>query len=142
VDRLQQHRLTLRQRFADADARCGPECKVGRIDAVIGTVGQRHVDVDDGKAKRPPLQSVDHALFDGADVVSWHRAANHPLVEFEGRAARHRLDFQHHVAELAMAARLLLVPATLDHRLADCLLVADRWRMRFDVDTEAVAQPF
>jgi hypothetical protein len=51
-----------------------------------------------------------------------------------------RLDLQHHVAELAVAAGLLFVPAPLGDRLADRLLIADRRRLRFDVDAKTVAQ--
>ena len=87
------------------------------------------------------MQSVDHALFHRADIVARHRAADHLFVKLETGAARHRLDFQHDVAELAVAAGLLLVAAALGDRLADGLLVTDRGRMRFDVDAEAVAQP-
>ena len=61
-------------------------------------------------------------------------------MEFETCATRHRFDFQHHVAELAMAAGLLLVPAALGDLFADGLLIADRRRVRFDVDAEPVAQ--
>jgi hypothetical protein len=39
------------------------------------------------------------------------RAAGDPLLEAEAFAARQRLHLDHHVAELAVAARLLLVAA-------------------------------
>ena len=92
-----------------------------------------------GKPSGPRVEPVDHALFHRADIVRRHRAADDLLVEFEAGAARHRLDLEHDVAELAMAAGLLLVPAALGDRFADGLLIADRGRMRFDVDAEAVA---
>ena len=41
MDRLEQHRLALRQAFDDADARRGLERHVGGIDGVIGAVDQR-----------------------------------------------------------------------------------------------------
>ena len=97
--------------------------------------------IDDGEAERPAREAVDHALFHRADIVARHRAADHLFVEFEARAARHRLDLQHHVAELAMAAGLLLVAAALGDRFADGLLIADRGRLRFDVDAKAVLEP-
>ena len=127
--------------FADADPRRGAERQIGGIDAVIGAVGQRHLHIDDGKAERPAQQAVDHALFHRADIVARHRAADDLFVKLEAAAARQRLDLQHHVAELAVAAGLLLVPAALGDRFADGLLIADRRRLRFDVDAEAVAQP-
>ena len=107
---------------------------------MIRTVGQRHLHIDDGKAERPAQQSVDHALFDRADIIARHRAADDLFVKLEAAAARHRLDLQHHVAELAVAAGLLLVPAALGDRFADGLLISDRRRLRFDVDAEAIAQ--
>ena len=106
---------------------------------MIRAVGQRHLHVDDGKAERPARQSVDHALFHRADIVPRHRAADHLFLELEAAAARHRLDLQHHVAELAVAAGLLLVTAALGDRFADGFLIADRRRLRFDVDAEAIA---
>ena len=42
-----------------------------------------------------------------------HRAADDLFVELEAGAARHRLDVEHDVAELAVAAGLLLVAAAL-----------------------------
>src|SRR4029077_10410995 len=68
------------------------------------------------------------------------RAADHLFAELEALATRQRLDLQHNVAELAVAAGLLLVPAALADLLANGLLIADRRRMRFDVDAETVAQ--
>ena len=113
VDRLQQHRLALRQRLGDADAAGDAERHVGGIDAVIGAVDQRHRDVDDGKSQRAVLERVDHAFLDRGDVVARHHAAGDLLLEHEAGAARHRLDVEHDVAELAVAARLLLVAAAL-----------------------------
>src|SRR5690606_2048717 len=43
-------------------------------------------------------------------------------------------DLEHHVAELAMTARLLLVAAALGDALADGLAVGDRRRVGFDRD--------
>ena len=97
--------------------------------------------VNDGEAERPAHQGIDHAFLDRADVVARYRAADHLLRELEAGAARHRLDIEHDVAELAVAAGLFLVPAALGDPLADGLLIADRRRLRFDVDTEAVLQP-
>lgn len=108
---------------------------------MIGAVGQRHLQIGDGEAERAAREPVDDALFHRADVVARHRAADHLLGEFEALAARQRPDLEHDVAELTVAAGLLLVAAALDDRLADGLLVADRRRMRRDLDAEAVAQP-
>jgi hypothetical protein len=106
---------------------------------VIGAVGQGDGDVDHRETERTSRQAVDHALFHRADIVARYRAADHFFGKLESLAARQRLDLQHHVAELAVAAGLLLVPAALADRFADGLLIADRRRMRFDVDAEAIA---
>ena len=108
---------------------------------MIGAVGQRHLQIGDGETERAACEPVDNALFHRADIVARHRAADHLLGELEALAARQRLDVEHDVAELAVAAGLLLVAAALDDRLADGLRVADRGRMRFDLDAEAIAQP-
>ena len=81
--------------------------------AVIGAVDQRHRDVDHRKAERAVLERVDHALLDRRDVVARHHAAGDLLLEHEAGAARQRLDVEHDVAELAVAAGLLLVAAAL-----------------------------
>ena len=109
---------------------------------MIGAVRQRDVEIDDGEAERPARQAVNDALFHRADIIARHRTADDLFMKLETGAARHRLDFQDDVAELAMAAGLLLVAAALADRFADRLLISDRRRRRFDVDAEAVAQPF
>src|SRR4051794_6444677 len=73
MDRLQQHRLALRQCFAHAGPRRRTEREIGGIDAVVGAVRQSDVDVDDGEAERPARETVDHALFDRADIVARYR---------------------------------------------------------------------
>src|SRR5262249_24555381 len=122
MDRLQQHRLALGEALAHANARRGAERENGGIRAVIGAVGQRHLQVDHGEAERSARQPVDHALFYRADIVAWHGATHHLLVELETLATRQRLDIKDNVVELTVAARLLLVPAALGDRLADGLL--------------------
>ena len=88
---------------------------------MVGAVGQRHLNVDDGETERPAQQPVDDAFFDRRDVVSRDRAADDLFVEFEAAAARHRPDLEHDVAELAVATGLFLVPSALGNRLADGL---------------------
>ena len=55
-----------------------------------------------------------------------HRAAVDVLGEREAFAAPARRDLDQHVAELAVAARLLLVPPARLHRVADRLAIGDR----------------
>ena len=58
----------------------------------------------------------------------------------KARAARHRLDVEHDVAVLAVAAGLLLVPAALDDALADGFAVADARLAALDGDAVTVAE--
>src|SRR5262249_45801846 len=88
------------------------------------------------------FEGVDHALFYRWNVIARHDAAGDFLVEAEARSPRHRFDAQDDVAELAMPARLLLVPAALLDAPADGLAIADRGRMGGDRDAEALRQPF
>ena len=87
------------------------------------------------------LERVDHALLHRRDVVARHHAAGDLLLELEAGRARQRLDLEHHVAELAVAAGLLLVPAAHGDRLADGLAIADGRRLRHDRHAEAVGEP-
>ena len=87
------------------------ERHVGGIDRVIGAVDQRHRDVDHREAERAVLERVDDALLDRRDVIARHHAAGDLVLELEAGAARQRLDVEHDVAELAVAAGLLLVAA-------------------------------
>ena len=59
--------------------------------------------------------------------------------EGEALAARQRLDLDHHVAELAVAAGLLLVPAARRRGQLDRLAIADLRLGRLDADLEAEA---
>ncbi len=120
--------------------RSRPERLIGRIDAVIGPVGERHLHVDDGETERATLQPVDDALLHRGNVVARHRAADHLFLECKALAARQRAYLQHNVAKLAVTTGLFLVPAALGDRFADGLPIADHRRMRFDVDAEAFVQ--
>src|SRR5689334_25273901 len=88
------------------------------------------------------LERIDHALFDRRDVVSRHDAAGNAVLELEAVAARQRLDFKHHIAELAVTAGLLLVTATLRDRLADGLAVTHGGRPRRNRHHEALGKTF
>jgi hypothetical protein len=101
---------------------------------VIGAVGQVHRHIDDRKAERAGFQVVANAGLDRLDVGLGHDPACDRVCELEAGTARQRLDLQHHVAELAVAARLLLVAAALLRRLADRLAIGNGRRPAFDRD--------
>ena len=109
---------------------------------MVRAVDQRDVKIDHREAERAVLERVDDALLDRRDIVARHHAAGDLFLEGEARAARHRLDVEHDIAVLAVAARLLLVPAALDDAFADGLAVADARLTPLDGDAVAVAQPF
>ncbi len=70
-----------------------------------------------------------------------HHAAGDLVVEPEAAAARQRLDVEHHVAELAVPARLLLVPAAHLDALLDRLLVGQLPRLGFRLHAVLALQP-
>ncbi len=108
---------------------------------MIGAVRQVHRDVDHREAERAGAQIVAHAGVDGLDILAWHHAAGDGLGELETGPARQRLDVQHHVAELAVAAGLLLVPAALCRALADGLAIGNGGRPHLDGDLVLALQP-
>src|SRR5579875_1902469 len=91
---------------------------------MIGAVHQRHVYVDHGETERPVLEAVEHTFLHSRNIVPRHHAAGDAVLELESGSARQMLDLHDHVAELAMAARLLLVTATDGDVLADRLSIA------------------
>ena len=68
-------------------------------------------------------------------------AAGDLVDELEALAARQRLHLDDAIAELAVAAGLLLVTAAHFRVLAQAFLVRRRWRRGGDFDTEAALQP-
>src|SRR5262249_4532506 len=126
---LKQHRLALRQALAHADPGRGAERKIGGVDAVIGAVGQYHLQIDNGKTERPSRKTVVDPFFDRGNVVARYRATNNRFVELEAFTARQRLDFQYDIHELRVAAGLLLVPTALGDWFANGFLIAHRGGM-------------
>jgi hypothetical protein len=110
--RLEQHRIALRHALAMPMRPALPESHVGRIDGVVGAVCQRHRHVHHREAaERPLVQVVGNADLHRGNELRRHHAAGDGLGELEARTARQRLDVEHHIAELAVPARLLLVAA-------------------------------
>ena len=103
----------LRQRVVHRDPPGGAEREFARIDAVEAAVGQRHRDIDHREAERSLDHRIAHALLDRGDILLRNGAARDLLGEAEAFAARQRRKLDHHVAELAVPARLLLVAAAL-----------------------------
>ena len=93
---------------------------------MVGAVGQRDGHIHHLEAERSLFERLDRAFLDRRDEVSRHHAAADLVLELEAGAARQRLDVEHDIAELAVAAGLLLVPAALDDAFLDGFVVADR----------------
>src|SRR3546814_21161184 len=123
---LQQVRRGGFQRLAHRDPAGGPEGQLRAVDAVIAAVDQRHCYVDHGKAQRSLLHRIPDALLDGGNILPGHRSAMDALVELEAFAATQRLPLDDNIAELTLAAGLLLVPPALGAALANHFLLADR----------------
>ena len=113
LHRLEQVRAGGGERFVHRDPAGQAERQLGAVDAVVAAVDQGHRDVDHREAQRALLHRVADALLDRRDPLLRHGAAVDLLLELEAFAARQRADFDDHVAELAVAARLLLVAAVL-----------------------------
>src|SRR5262249_9392806 len=113
------------------------EGELVRIDVVIPAVEQRHPEIDDrvpGKVAARPR--VLDALLDGRNELPWDRAAEDVVDELEVGTARQRLHLDLAVAELPVAASLLLVtPVRLGGGL-DGLSVGNPRRLEVDVDAE------
>ena len=80
------------------------------------------------------------ALLDGRDELPRDRAAEDVVHELEVAAARQRLDLDLAVAELAVAAGLLLVPAVRLGGRGDRLAVRNPRRLEVHLDAEAALQ--
>src|SRR5690606_29776619 len=142
VHRLEQMRGCSGKRLAHGDAPGGAEGELRGIDGVVAAVDQSDADIDHREAaQRAFLQRVLHALLDGRDILPGNRAAVDFLVELKAFAAAQGPDFDDDVAELAVAARLLLVAAVLPDRAADTLAIADRTGLRADDDAVAALEP-
>src|SRR5690349_6977042 len=108
---------------------------------MVAAVDQANGAIDDRETQWPPGHRLAHAFLDGRDPLFGHRPAVDLLLEVEALATAQRTDFDDHVAELAMPARLLLVAAMLTHRLADGFAIANRRRVALHLDAIAALQP-
>ena len=123
-DRLEQHRLHLRERLAEAVLGADHERHVRAVDFVVLTVVQLDLDADHREAGDRALgQHVAEALFDGRDEVLRNATAD-DLVDEQQLAfglgdffVRHRAHLADDVGVLTGAAGLLLVLEVVRDRL-------------------------
>ena len=109
----------------------------GRVDGVVGTVHQGHLHIHDGIAGHDAFpHGLDDALFNGRPILLGNDAADDLVDELKPAAPGQGFDIEPAIAELAPAARLLLV-AALDIGLAlDGLLVGDLGDLEVDLHPE------
>ena len=108
---------------------------------MVRAVEDRDAEVDHRKAGEIAAHArFLNALFHRRNELARDRAAEDVVDELEVRAARQRLDLDLAVAELAVAAGLLLVAAVRLGRRLDRLAIRDARRLEVDVDAEAPLQ--
>ena len=109
-DRLEQRWLCAGHAVAERQPARQTERHLTRIDIMIRAVGDGDPEIDDrvtGEVAAHPR--VLDPLFDGRHELAWDRAAEDVVDELEIGSARQRLHSDLAVAELAVAAGLLLV---------------------------------
>ena len=127
-DGFEQDRRAIGHAIAHGDARRRLESHLGGINIVIGAVREIDSEIHHRESKGPMRHPFAHAKFHGGDVGLGHHAAGDRICEAEARAARCWCNLHHDIAELAVAAGLLLV-ATANLRLfADRLLIGNAAR--------------
>ena len=123
ADGLQQNGAGIGQTGLVGQLSGGLEGHFGGVDGVIGAVEQGGLQVDHRVAgQHAVLHGLPQALLNGGEEVLGHRAAEDLLAELQLLALA-RLEADLDVAELAVAAGLLLVAALDLHFLADLLTV-------------------
>ena len=140
-DRLEDRRARARHRVLEGEPARHLERELVRVDVVVRAVEHGDAEVDHRKAGEIAAHArfLD-ALFDRRDELARDRAAEDVVDELEVGAARQRLDLDLAVAELAVAAGLLLVAAVRLGGGLDRLAVGDARRLEVDVDAEAPLQ--
>ena len=76
---------------------------------MVLAVEERHVEIGHGIAACAVRERFAHALFDGGNELAWNDAADDLLFEGNAGAAFAWLEAKPHIAELTMAAGLMLV---------------------------------
>ena len=140
-DGLQQRGLGLLHGFAEGDAAGGLERHFVRIHVVIRAVVEDHAEIDHREAGEIAARGrFDNSLLDRGNVVLGNRAAEDLVDELEVAAARQRFHLDLAVAELAVAAALLLVASLHVGLAANGLAIRHLGRLQVDFGVIAVLQ--
>src|SRR5690606_3769468 len=111
-DRLEQDGVRSAGRLLERHRAGDLERELRRVDLVVGTVPQRHLDVHERVAgEDTELHGLLAALVDGRDVLARDAPTGDVVDEFVAAVAiaAGRLDVDDHSGELTRATRLLLV---------------------------------
>ena len=109
---------------------------------MIGAIHQRNSHIDHRETERALFQIFHHPFFNRWNPLLRHHTALDLIDESEARSAGHRLDLDHHVAELPMAARLPLVAAALARSLSDGFLIGHARRVHIELEAIFARQLF
>src|SRR6266436_6636662 len=140
-DRLEQDRRALLQRLTQRRARADFEGERRRIDVMIGTVDQRHLEIDH-REPRQDARSQDRfeALFDAGNVFLRYRSTDDFVLELEASSRRQRFGDDFDASKLARPAGLLLVGIIDGDPLGDLLAIGDLRRADIGVDPVAALE--
>ena len=140
-DRLEDRRPRAGHRVLERQRAGHLERQLVRVDGVIRAVEDRRLEVHHRVAGEEPAHPrfLD-ALLDGRHVLARDRAAEDVVDELEIAAARQRLDPDLAVAELSVAAGLLLVASVRLGRRGDRLAIRNPRRLEVHLDAESPLQ--
>ncbi len=139
--RLEQRRARARHAVLERERRRHLERQLVRVDRVERAVEDRGAEIDHRVAGQEAAEPrVLDALLDRRDELPRDRAAEDVVDELEVAAARQRLEPDLAVAELPVAAGLLLVAAVRLGRRGDRLAVGDARQLEVDLDAEPALQ--
>ncbi len=110
-DGFQEDGLAVGQPLLEGECRRHLEGELVAVHGVELAVGEGDADIDHGEAERSLGHEVAGTGLDRRDVLLGHRTADDAVVEGEAFAPGQRADVDLDVAELAVAAALLLVTA-------------------------------
>ena len=140
-DRLEQDRLRLEHAVLEGHRGRDLERQLVRVDGVERAVVERRLEVDQRVAGEDALRGgLADALLDAREEPTGHGPAHDLLRELDA-GSRARLELEPDVAEHAVAAGLLLVPAVDLGLAADRLAVGDRRRCGRDRRPELALEP-
>ena len=139
--RLEDRRPGARHRVLEGQRPGHLERQLVRVHLVVRAVEHRGLEVDHRVAGEEAAHArVLDALLDRRHELPRDGAAEDVVLELEVAAARQRLDPDLAVAELAVAAGLLLVAAVRLGGRGDRLAVGNPRRLEVDLDAEAAFQ--